>query len=159
MVFHFPFNPWATADAVEKKDKAAIRAANTPILYGQEQAMQEFANSDCFWHFDSHLTPDKPRLRVLPDEENVDPESTVVDTISAEFVQPIGVLIEYCCSETSILCDEQFEILDGQKIVLIRLTEEHDMASKEGLDYATSLIHRYKHLPMLFWSAIPCTGG
>ena len=33
------------------------------------------------------------------------------------------------------------------------------MASKEGLDYATSLIHRYKHLPMFFWSSIPCTGG
>ena len=33
------------------------------------------------------------------------------------------------------------------------------MTSKEGLEYASSLIQRYRHLPMFFWSAIPCTGG
>ena len=101
---------------------------------------------------------------------DVDHESTEVDANRVfepigvpiepdEVSEPIGVLIEYCCSDTSILSDEQFELKNGQRIVLVRLTEEHDMSSKEGLDYAMSLIHRYRHLPMFFWSAIPCTGG
>ena len=158
MVFHYPFNPWVMADAVERKDKAAIGSANEPVLYSTDHALHEFSGSDCFWHFDSHLTPDVPRLRI-PDPENDDNVSTVSDAIRADLGRPIGVLIEYCCSQDSILCDEQFEDVDGQKVVLIRLTEKHDMASKEDLDYAMILINRYKDLPMFLWSSIPCTGG
>ena len=33
------------------------------------------------------------------------------------------------------------------------------MSTKEGLEYARSLIYRYRHLPIYLWSAIPCTGG
>ena len=32
MVFHYPFDPWAMADAIEKQDKPAIKAANTLIV-------------------------------------------------------------------------------------------------------------------------------
>ena len=121
MVFHFPFNPWEMADAVEKKDDDAIRRANDPILYSEDHAHQEFSGSDCHWHFDSHLTPDVPRLRI-PDLENDDNLSTVSEAIRADASRPIGVLIEYCCSPDSILCDERFEVVDGQRVVLIRLT-------------------------------------
>ena len=53
MVFHYPFEPWKVIDAEESGDKAAIRAANKPILYGQAHAEAEFANSNSYWHFDS----------------------------------------------------------------------------------------------------------
>ena len=105
MVFHYPFDPWAMADAIERQDKPAIKAANTPVLYGHDHALQEFSKSDCYWHFDSHLTSDKPRLRI-PDAVDVDHENTEVDAnrVSGpigvriepnEVSEPIGVLIEY----------------------------------------------------------------
>ena len=119
------------ADATEKHNKDAVKALNTPILYSTDHALQIFSRSDCYWHFRSHLTPDKPRLRA-PDEENIDHSSSEFPANSV--AEPIGVLIEYCCSDTSILCDERFEVVDGQRIILTRLTWEHGMSSKEGLD-------------------------
>ena len=67
MVFHFSFNLWITADTVDKQDKVAVKATNTPILYGHDPALQEFAGSECFWHFDNHLSPDKPRHQTSTD--------------------------------------------------------------------------------------------
>ena len=85
------------------------------------------------------------------------------DTPAASAVEKednlLGVLIEYCCSEQSVLCAEEYIHGEGGDFKLIRLTERHDLASKEGLEYALQQGQRYGYLPMWIWSSIPCTGG
>ena len=101
MVFHYPFNPWEMLEALDSGDRAAVReavrAANTPVLYGTDHALQEFALSESNWHFDSHLSCDRPRL-YLPIEETRE-TSPVAAPSRDDTDYPIGVLIEYCCDE------------------------------------------------------------
>jgi len=108
MVFHYPFEPWKVIDAEESGDKSAVRAVTKPILYGQEHAEAEFADSDSYWHFDSHKGSDEPRLRLFSNGGN-DQSCTEPAAHCDDENQPIGVLIEFCCSKESILCDEKYE--------------------------------------------------
>ena len=55
------------------------------------------------------------------------------------------VIIEYCCTPTSRLCDVVYnKHPDGRHVVRIRLSEEHDMTSKKGLEIALSIVDQYK---------------
>lgn len=70
-----------------------------------------------------------------------------------------GVVIAYCCSQNSELCDERFAQISGGRMLLVRLPEADDMTSKEGLENAMQIIRKHKHVPSRLWSSIPCTGG
>lgn len=71
--------------------------------------------------------------------------------------QHIGVPTGCCCGENSVFFDGQFEFADGRRSMLIWLTGKHDMTSRDGLDFATSIIHRCRDILMFVWSTIPCT--
>ena len=157
MVFHYPIDPWRLIDAVKSGDKENSKEAKKPVLYSEAHAEHEFSvTQEACWHPDSDKGADKPRL-CLPK----DPTSVTSQPDCNGSSQPIGVLIEYCCSKDGVLCDDRFAEVEGGHIMLIRLAEEQDTTSKDGLEYATSLIRRYAHLPISFWSSFPslhCAG-
>jgi len=69
------------------------------------------------------------------------------------------VFIEFCCSRDSLLCSEKFAKHNGKDVILVRLTEEHDMTTQEGLEYASSMIRLYSSFPIVLWGSQPCTAG
>ena len=69
-------------------------------------------------------------------------------------------VIEYCCEEDSNLCSWHFNKTGNQKVALIRLTEEIDMTTESGLDYAMYAVDKFGPCcPIFLWVSIPCTGG
>jgi len=89
-----------------------------------------------------------------------DVKRAVVEDQEATDENPlIGVLIEYCCAEDSQLCDESYAQTPSGRMLLVRLTQQDDLTTKEGLDYAMRVAGKYRHLPIWLWSSIPCTGG
>ena len=41
----------------------------------------------------------------------------------------------------------------------MRITEDDDLTSENGVNKAIEVIHQYRRLPILLWVSIPCTGG
>ena len=155
-VWHYPINPWQIIDAEQRGDKSSARDLRRPVVYSQAHAEDEFSReSDTYWHFDGHLTADKPRLSI----PNIEGIQTSEKSNREDDDPPIGVLIEYCCEKDSILCGSQFENTSAGRILLIRLTEKEDMTTNEGIEYACGIVERWKHLPIFLWCSIPCTGG
>ena len=76
------------------------------------------------------------------------------------FLQKNGVkyvLIEYCTSSDSSLCDSQ---LAGRTAICVRCTKEHDMLQKSSVDALKSFIRSIpKGISIVLWAGIPCTGG
>ena len=64
------------------------------------------------------------------------------------------VILEFCCGGESRLGQEQYQ-RDG--CVVFRLTEQHDMSSQKGLQYAIGIARR--HPGCFLWASLPCTGG
>ena len=65
------------------------------------------------------------------------------------------LLLEFCCSDDSVLCNERYA---GPHVELIRLTEAVDMTSTKGLRFALDQIERTQKHVVLF-GALPCTWG
>eukprot|EP00975_Prorocentrum_lima_P048640 10176674-Prorocentrum_lima.AAC.1 len=42
---------------------------------------------------------------------------------------------------------------------VVRLTEQKDMTSDEGVEYALGEIKKTKEKGILLWASIPCSGG
>jgi hypothetical protein len=66
-------------------------------------------------------------------------------------------LIEYCCAPDSLLGKRE---ITGAGCVVVRLTAEHDLTTKAGLDHAIHAVastpkDQYIHL----WGSLPCTAG
>ena len=69
-------------------------------------------------------------------------------------------LLEFCCDRHSRLCDQKYsKTPSGGKCVLVRFTEDHDMTSQEGFEFAQWVVAKLSKLPMILWGAIPCTAG
>ena len=63
-------------------------------------------------------------------------------------------LMEFCCSTTSLLCQEYHKTPCNR---LIRLTQERDMTSAKGLKYALHIL-KQGGVPVIH-AALPCTWG
>ncbi len=69
-------------------------------------------------------------------------------------------LLEFCCDKHSRLCSEKYTVTPkGGNCVLVRFTEDHDMTSSEGFDFACWVVAKLSKLPMIMWGALPCTAG
>ena len=66
------------------------------------------------------------------------------------------VLLEYCCSETSLLCQDKYKT---GKSRLHRLTKERDLTTASGIGYALSLVKRKGAGVPIVHAALPCTWG
>ena len=67
------------------------------------------------------------------------------------------VIIEFCCYKDSLMGKSTSHSV-GCKV--IRVTSEHDMTTERGLLWLLDQIRGIpKHLPILLWGSIPCTGG
>jgi len=66
-------------------------------------------------------------------------------------------LLEFCCDRHSRLCSEKYQ--QDQEAVLVRFTEDHDMTSDEGFEFACWVVGKLSSLPMVLWGALPCTAG
>ena len=64
--------------------------------------------------------------------------------------------MEFCCSPTSLLCDPKFT--DG-RTRLVRLTEEQDMTTERGIEYALEFLRRSDAGCVTLFGALPCTWG
>ena len=65
-------------------------------------------------------------------------------------------LLEFCCSPTSLLCDPKFT--DGHTRQ-VRLTEEQDMTTESGIEYALQFLRRPDAGCVTLFGALPCTWG
>ena len=68
-------------------------------------------------------------------------------------------MIEYCCDANRALSNERYKYTETGCIAMIRLTVEHDLTTKEGSEYARSIVEKYRKLPAWLWCSVPCTGG
>ena len=67
------------------------------------------------------------------------------------------VIIEYCCYENSLMGQK---IRESRGCKVIRVTEDHDQTTDAGCNWLLRKIAKIpKHLPILLWGSIPCTGG
>jgi hypothetical protein len=66
------------------------------------------------------------------------------------------MLLEFCCSDKSVL-GEATIYSEGCEVV--RLTEQIDMTTEKGLQFAVNKARQAPHGRLLLWSSIPCTGG
>ena len=66
------------------------------------------------------------------------------------------MLIEYCCSPSSKLGQIT---TSSRGCEVVRLTEEHDMTTDEGLNYALQAVRRAPPGALMLWASLPCTGG
>ena len=65
-------------------------------------------------------------------------------------------ILEYCCGPSSKMGNAT-SASNGCKVV--RLTKEHDLTTKAGLQYALGEVRKAERGKLLLWSSIPCTGG
>ncbi len=66
------------------------------------------------------------------------------------------LIMESCCGNESQLGRKWPE---ARGCEVIRLTEDIDLTSKSGLDFAKKKIDELPNSNILLWSSIPCTGG
>ena len=58
------------------------------------------------------------------------------------------VLIEYCCSDKSMLSAERYaKAPNGKKVVRVRLTQQHDLTSEAGMRYAKEVVYHFADCP------------
>ena len=92
----------------------------------------------------------------VPDEFGAKPFVTAPPAVLAPQRPRRWTFIEYCWSETSLLCREKHQ-LDHNR--LFRLTKEHDMTTPEGLRYALSVLRKKGSGIPVVHAALPCTWG
>lgn len=171
---YYPIDPWTLIDAILEDDSQLIhdyyRGVNITYLEAQAKFHTTNNRSVCgpYWRFNVSDTEVAICMPVsISDDESIltddreqphdDPMSAAATVTTEPPIQ--GVLIEYCCEEDSELCKPKYTHTENGTIRAIRLTERTDMTTNKGLEYALSIVQRYKHLPIWLWSSIPCTGG
>ena len=86
--------------------------------------------------------------RIVPDEQ--------VRVIACPARKVDRVIIELCTSNDSRI-GQAHSWSSG--CLVVRITEDDDLTSENGVNKAIEVIHQYKRLPILLWVSIPCTGG
>ena len=64
------------------------------------------------------------------------------------------IVLEFCCSNDSLMGAEQYNTPECR---VIRLTEQVDMTSEAGLQFALNHIDKMKYV--FLWTSLPCTAG
>ena len=157
-VIHFDTPTWKYRDAIERQEDEEASQIIEPKSYTLNAAAQRLLPiSNKWWHFHHEV---EPQTKYVPEVLLATPEHNEIGRDNNSDEKPIiGLLIEYCCDKDSALCHEKYAETELGRIILIRLTVEHDLTTKQGLEYAKSIVDRYKHLPAWLWCSIPCTGG
>ena len=71
---------------------------------------------------------------------------------------PERTLIEFCCGPDSKLGQTQ-TIKHAKGCTVIRVMVEHDVATKEGLQFVLDIINKCDGPSTYMWASMPCTGG
>ena len=183
LVLTYNIDPWLIIDAEWLGGHRAKRQMFTPSETNLSEAHALCMNGNpAYWHFSFDegekgavlpINSTVAAMQATTDDDGAPTEikqdsagkttHTITGTVHKGHFrgddETVGVLIEYCCSPDSTLCDERFLTCPAGKVKLYRLTEGHDMRKKEGVDYALSIIEKYKDIPIVIWCSIPCTGG
>ena len=105
------------------------------------------------WSSDPHAMEDREYLSMVAQSTNIDsPAPGRVRTKISD-----RRLIEYCCSEDSLLGREKYQV---RGCAVFRMTIHHDLTTKSGVEHALQAVHdagpaEHVHL----WGSLPCTGG
>ena len=71
--------------------------------------------------------------------------------------KPERIIIEICCGKDSLISSGKSFASKG--CLCIRITEEDDFNSQQGIQKIMDIIEHFKDLPILAWVTCPCTGG